>query len=157
MAKKLTPKQESFCLAYIETGNASEAYRQAYDAENMKPGTINRKAKVELDKGKIRARLEALQAEHRKRHDVTVAGLSENLEIAMNLAFQNKQAAAMVSAIMGRAKLHGLLVDRAELTGKDGGPITVDDVSERLRRLGAMTGEELDARIKELMDRRDVA
>ena len=157
MAKKLTPKQESFCLAYIETGNASEAYRQAYDAENMKPETINRKAKVELDKGKIRARLEALQAEHRKRRDVTVAGLSENLEIAMNLAFQNKQAAAMVSAIMGRAKLHGLLVDRAELTGKDGGPITVDDVSERLRRLGAMTGEELDARIKELMDRRDAA
>ena len=157
MAKKLTPKQESFCLAYIETGNASEAYRQAYDAENMKPETINRKAKVELDKGKIRARLEALQAEHRKRHDVTVDGLSENLEIAMNLAFQNKQAAAMVSAIMGRAKLHGLLVDRAELTGKDGGPITVDDVSERLRRLGAMTGEELDARIKELMDRRDAA
>ena len=157
MAKKLTPKQESFCLAYIETGNASEAYRQAYNAKNMKPETINRKAKVELDKGKIRARLEALQAEHRKRHDVTVAGLSENLEIAMNLAFQNKQAAAMVSAIMGRAKLHGLLVDRAELTGKDGGPITVDDVSERLRRLGAMTGEELDARIKELMDRRDAA
>ena len=157
MAKKLTPKQEKFCLAYIQTGNASEAYRQAYNAENMKPETINRKAKVELDKGKIRARLEALQAEHRKRHDVTVAGLSENLEIAMNLAFQNKQAAAMVSAIMGRAKLHGLLVDRAELTGKDGGPITVDDVSERLRRLGAMTGEELDARIKELMDRRDAA
>ena len=157
MAKKLTPKQEKFCLAYIETGNASEAYRQAYNAENMKPETINRKAKVELDKGKIRARLEALQAEHRERHDVTVDGLSGNLEIAMKLAFQNKQAAAMVSAIMGRAKLHGLLVDRAELTGKDGGPITVDDVSERLRRLGAMTGEELDARIKELMDRRDAA
>ena len=60
MAKKLTPKQESFCLAYIETGNASEAYRQAYNAKNMKPETINRKAKVELDKGKIRARVEEL-------------------------------------------------------------------------------------------------
>lgn len=38
---QLTPKQETFCLAYIETGNASEAYRQAYDAENMKPDTVN--------------------------------------------------------------------------------------------------------------------
>ncbi|SQE31532.1 Terminase small subunit [Mannheimia haemolytica] len=28
---ELTPKQEAFCLAYIETGNASEAYRQAYE------------------------------------------------------------------------------------------------------------------------------
>ena len=41
MAKKLTPKQESFCLAYIETGNASEAYRQAYDVgPKTKPETV---------------------------------------------------------------------------------------------------------------------
>jgi phage terminase small subunit len=41
----LTQRQEKFCLAYIETGNASESYRRAYNAENMKPVTINRKAK----------------------------------------------------------------------------------------------------------------
>ena len=28
----LTPKQEKFCQKYIEMGNASEAYRQAYNA-----------------------------------------------------------------------------------------------------------------------------
>ena len=38
---KLTPKQENFCLAYLETSNASEAYRRAYDSENMKPESIN--------------------------------------------------------------------------------------------------------------------
>ena len=38
---QLTPKQETCGLAYIETGDASEAYRQAYDAENMKPDTVN--------------------------------------------------------------------------------------------------------------------
>lgn len=57
---KLTAKQEKFCLAYLETGNASEAYRQAYNAENMKPETINRKAKDLIDNGKIAARLSAL-------------------------------------------------------------------------------------------------
>ena len=31
----LTQKQENFCLAYIKTGNASEAYRQSYNAEKM--------------------------------------------------------------------------------------------------------------------------
>ena len=36
----LTPKQENFCLAYLETGNASEAYRRAYDVANMKPESI---------------------------------------------------------------------------------------------------------------------
>ena len=59
-AKSLTPKQERFCLAYIETGNASEAYRIAYDAKGMKPESINRKAKELLDNGKITARLRAM-------------------------------------------------------------------------------------------------
>lgn len=56
----LTPKQEKFCNVYIETSNASEAYRQAYNSKNMKPETINRKAKELMDNGKIRARLEVL-------------------------------------------------------------------------------------------------
>ena len=41
---KLTPKQEASCLAYTKTGNASEAYRQAYDAKGMKDTTIHVKA-----------------------------------------------------------------------------------------------------------------
>lgn len=59
---KLTQKQEAFCIAYLETGDASEAYRRAYSTKNMKPATINRKAKHEIDKGKIRARLKQLNA-----------------------------------------------------------------------------------------------
>lgn len=58
----LTPKQEAFSLTYLRTGNASAAYRQAYDAENMKPETVNRKAKELLDNGKIAARLRELNA-----------------------------------------------------------------------------------------------
>lgn len=40
----LTIKQEAFCTAYIELDNASEAYRHAYDAQNMQAATVNRKA-----------------------------------------------------------------------------------------------------------------
>ncbi|EPZ98572.1 terminase small subunit, partial [Glaesserella parasuis] len=40
----LTPKQEKFCQLYIELGNASEAYRQAYDCSKMSNETINTKA-----------------------------------------------------------------------------------------------------------------
>lgn len=49
----LTPKQEKFCQLYIELGNASEAYRQSYDCQDMKSESINRLAKKELDKIKI--------------------------------------------------------------------------------------------------------
>jgi len=58
----LTQKQEAFALAYFETGNASEAYRRSYNAANMKPESINRKAKEMLDHGKITARLVELNA-----------------------------------------------------------------------------------------------
>ena len=53
----LTPKQSAFCLAYIETGNASEAYRRCYSAENMKPASVNTAATELLRNGKIKVRI----------------------------------------------------------------------------------------------------
>jgi phage terminase small subunit len=72
MTSSLTPKQEKFCQKYIETGNASEAYRQSYDAGKMKPETVNRTAKELLDNPKIAARINEIKALHLKRHNVTV-------------------------------------------------------------------------------------
>lgn len=59
--KPLTKKQEDFCLAYVETGNASEAYRRAYDAGKMKPDTINVKASQLLADGKVSVRVAELR------------------------------------------------------------------------------------------------
>lgn len=69
---ELTPKQEEFCRKYCETGNASLAYRHAYDATNMKAATINRKAAELMDNGKIRARVETIRDEAKKRSEVTL-------------------------------------------------------------------------------------
>ncbi|ASM11846.1 terminase small subunit [Serratia marcescens] len=106
----LTPKQEAFCQAYIETGNASEAYRKAYAADRMKPESVNRKAKELLDNGKITARIAALQGEHRQRHNLTVDDLLIELEEARRAALDSEtaQASAAVGATMGKAKLLGL-------------------------------------------------
>jgi phage terminase small subunit len=60
---KLTIKQERFINAYIETGNASEAYRIAYDVQNMKPESINRKATELMQNGNITARIGQLRDE----------------------------------------------------------------------------------------------
>lgn len=110
---KLTPKQEAFCLAYIEIGNASEAYRRVYDAGNMKPETVNRKAKELMDNGKITARITELQKHHQGRHDITVDDLTDQLKSALKKAMgEPKGASAAVSAIMGMARLHGLLTDK---------------------------------------------
>ncbi|OOF53626.1 terminase small subunit [Rodentibacter trehalosifermentans] len=104
----LTPKQETFCLKYIELGNASEAYRQAYNAENMKPESVHRKAAELLADGKITARIEALQAEHKERHKLTIDDLLIELEEARQIAKEKEQTNAMTQATMGKAKLLGL-------------------------------------------------
>lgn len=78
MAKTLTQKQEHFCQAYIETGNASEAYRQSYNAENMKPESIHRKACELMENGKVTARIIQLQEAHRNQHSVTVEAYAPN-------------------------------------------------------------------------------
>lgn len=104
----LTPKQENFCLAYLETGNASEAYRRAYDAENMKPESVNRLAKAQLDNVKIASRLEELRAPIIKKAQLTVEDLLRELEEARKLAIDTQAPAPAVSATMGKAKLLGL-------------------------------------------------
>lgn len=104
----LTPKQEKFCLVYLETGNASEAYRQAYNASNMNTDSINRRAKELLDNSKITARLSEIRAPIIAKTQITVEDLLRELEEARRLALDTGAPAPAVSATMGKAKLLGL-------------------------------------------------
>lgn len=104
----LTPKQEKFCQKYLETGNASEAYRQSYNAEKMKPESINRKAKALIDNGKIAARINELKAKIEKRHAITVDSLVDKLDKLYSKSLEEAQLSAGVSAVMGIARLSGL-------------------------------------------------
>lgn len=115
----LTIKQEAFCQAYIETGNASEAYRKAYATDEMKPETVNRKAKELYDNGKIAARVAELRGDIKQRHDVTVDSLIAELEEARKAALtaETPQSSAAVAATMGKAKLTGLDKVVIEMTG----------------------------------------
>lgn len=112
---ELTIKQESFCQKFIETGNASEAYRQAYDSSNMKAETVNREAFALLENHKIATRVESLKLEHRARHNVSVDSLTTELDEARDLAIDCKNPSAAVSATTAKAKLHGLLIEKTQL------------------------------------------
>src|SRR5438045_997748 len=96
MAQGLTPKQEKFAQKYIELGNAAEAYREAYDAENMKPVTVRRKAAELLENGKVAAYVRALRERLLKRHDVTVDSITAELEEARAFAHECRQPGAAV-------------------------------------------------------------
>uniref|UniRef100_A0AB39AJ54 Terminase small subunit n=1 Tax=Klebsiella phage KpTRp1 TaxID=3236632 RepID=A0AB39AJ54_9CAUD len=125
----VTEQQEKFCRVFVETGNASEAYRQAYNAKNMGANTIAVKASNLLDKDNITVRLQQLREVHQKRHAITVDTLLEKLNTVFTtaLAAETPQSSAAVQAVMGQAKLLGLDKQLIELSGEVGIRKTLDD------------------------------
>jgi len=123
----LTEKQEAFALAFLETGNAAEAYRRAYDvAADAKDSWLYVEACQLLDNPKIALRLQELRDQAERLSIFTLAAAMEEFEEARKLALKEGQAAAAVSATSGKVKLFGL--DRptkiaAEHLGKNGGAI----------------------------------
>lgn len=67
---KLTIKQENFCNYYIESGNASDAYRRAYSCGKMKDESINVNASKLLNNTKVALRVKELQLEQKERSDL---------------------------------------------------------------------------------------
>lgn len=132
----LTQKQEAFCLAYIETGNASESYRRAYNAGGMAPATINRKAKEVLDNGKIAARLVQLRAPAVEAAGVTMEGHLNRLAALGRAAEAEGKFSAAVTAEIARGKASGLYVEKTEITGANGGPVqSISMTPEAFREL----------------------
>ena len=119
----LTLKQEAFCQAYIQNGgNASEAYRTAYDAGKMKAETIQNNAYKLLQNNDVATRVAELRAAIEERHQITMDDLIGELEEARSQAIglTVPQLSVAVSATMGKAKMLGFLSDKVELSGKVG-------------------------------------
>ena len=127
----LTANQEAFCVELAKTGNASEAYRKAYDCSRMKASTISRNAKALQDNTKITARLSALRSDVRRASGIT---LQEHLEMLRTLRDEARAALQLSPAItaeVSRGKVSGLYTDgnadddappvqRVEIVVKDG-------------------------------------
>jgi len=120
----LDPVREAFVQEFHATGNASEAFRRAKPAAKAwKDITVHPRASKMLAEDKVQARLHELQAAAREKHGVTIETLTAELEEARTFAKSVGQSGPMVTAVMGKAKLHGLIVDKNEVTGKDGAPL----------------------------------
>ena len=103
----MTPKQELFAQVYLETSNASEAYKRAYNTQ-ANANTVNRKASQLLKHPEVIKLLADLQAIQRQRHKLTIDDLLQELEQSRLLALENIQCSAAVTATMSKAKLLGL-------------------------------------------------
>jgi phage terminase small subunit len=149
MADKLTPKQEAFVLAYLETGNASEAYRQCYDVSpDTKPNTVEKRACELLKNGKVAGRIAALQGKAEQRavldkawvlerlmknarialgeEKIKLAVKPKGLDAAIELEVSDRDTAGANRALELLGKQIGMFVDRSEV----GKPGDFDDMSD---------------------------
>ena len=83
-SKKLTIKQEKFCNKYLECGNASEAYRYAYDCSKMGEGVVWRRASELLNNGDVAVRIKAIQEELREKNIISKERVLKELSAILN-------------------------------------------------------------------------
>lgn len=110
----LTPKQENFCLAYIETGNASEAYRRSYNAEKMSAKVIANRASELLDNGDIAVRIAELRKPAVEAAQVTLEQHLNDLKRLRDDAWASEKYGPAIQAEISRGKASGLYIDRVE-------------------------------------------
>ena len=96
-------------------GNASEAYRRAYDAENCSEKTVWRKAIEVLQNGKVAAEVDRLKADIARRGEITLNEISSALRAALDQAMTSGQTSAAVQATMGLGKLGGLITEKQRI------------------------------------------
>jgi phage terminase small subunit len=125
----VTEQEEKFSSVFVETGNASEAYRQSYKSDKMSVNAIGVEASRMLDRPRVALRISQLREKHSKRHNVTVDSLIAELEEARIAALtaETVQASAATGATMGKAKLLGLDKQLIELSGELNVRKTLDD------------------------------
>jgi len=88
---RLTQKECDFCLAYIELGNATEAYRRIYSTNRSNPTQASRAAYNKRHTPKIAAKIAELQSKAETKavarvsltREMVIRDLLEVVEIAM--------------------------------------------------------------------------
>ncbi len=117
----LTEKQERFCTFYVECGNATEAYRRAYEPRGASAKTINEKASRMFAMGKIQARLEELRAPVRERAQLTLESHLAELASLRDAARTKENYPAAITAEIARGKAAGFYIERNQTTLTDTG------------------------------------
>lgn len=125
------PKHEAFVHFIIK----GETQARAYVLAGFKQNDSNCSRLFRRED--VQARIAELQEAAAKKAVKTAADIIDQLGEDRDFARQLEAPAAAISATMGQAKVLGLLNERVEHSGPDGGPIEIADAD--LARLIAFT------------------
>jgi hypothetical protein len=103
----MTPKQEAFCQAVADGLSQSEAYRRAYDAEKMKPETIQKVAHELIKNPKVAPRIQELRGQLAARslwtREQSITVVIEAIEKARG----NNRPSDMIKGVEVLNRMHG--------------------------------------------------
>ena len=115
MTKPLTALQENAAKLFVEGNTQSDAYRKAgFKTDKCTDKTINEAASRLFRDSKVSARVKELQEIAQQRHNVTLDSLTQEYNEAKARCIAADNQASEISAINGKAKIHGfdrLVVD----------------------------------------------
>lgn len=115
----LTPKQRKFVEVYIKVENGAEAYRQAYNAENMSNSSIYVTASRLLDHPKVSEYLAHLKKQRDAKVTLTLeSGVERLLAIAAEAQEAGNHSAA-VTATTNAMKALGIFVEKTHNINED--------------------------------------
>ena len=111
----LTPKQEKFAQVVASGMTQADAYRVAYNAVNMKPETIQKRASELMSKGEISGRVRELQEKGAKIAVYTLAEHLSRLDKLSRGAESEGKFAEAVKAEELRGKAVGFYTERQQI------------------------------------------
>lgn len=142
----LTQRQEAFCLAFVETGNASEAYRRAYQAKRMSAKTVHECASRLLADRKVSARVAGLRGKAADKVLLTLEKHLEKLAELRDAAAKDEEWDAAIRAETKRGEAAGLYPDRSRAVNVSVAlPGKSEPVSETARWVSDLTGRDVEA------------
>ncbi len=152
--KKLSIKHEKFCIEYLKSNNATQAYRATYDTSKLASKSLNQCASRLLRNVNIRSRILEMTADLTNLTLLTLEKHLCNLEDIRNSAFREGKWSVAVQAEHLRGQACGFYVHKTEVTvpnGKSIGQQTVinlagasdEEIDKYLLKIG-LTGEGYD-------------
>ena len=112
----LTPKQERFAQLYVELGNDSEAYREAYDSK-AKADSVHVNASKLLSDARVSLRVQELQEALEEK---ALWRRISSLRVLSEIALKGEKDSDRVSAVKALNAMHGWDKQTIDHTSSDG-------------------------------------
>ena len=112
--RQLTMKQHKFVDEYINTGNASEAYRRSYDCKKSSNKTISIEATKLINSPNVALAIKREKERLSRSSRLDSKDIEDNLYSIFERSLETDQLNTARACMMDIAKLNGLIIQKQE-------------------------------------------